>query len=66
MFAMLCISKDSMKTLPLVIGQMAGFDKIQWNDLMAASFLASIPMVILFIFLQRYFVSGMTSGSVKG
>ncbi len=66
MFAMLCISRDSMKTLPLVIGQMAGFDKIQWNDLMTASFLSSIPMVILFLFLQRYFVSGMTSGSVKG
>ena len=66
MFSMLCITADKMKTLPVVIGQMASYDKIAWNDLMAASLVSSLPVVILFIFLQRYFISSMTQGAVKG
>ncbi len=66
MFSMLCITSDKMKTLPVAIGQMASFDKIMWNDLMAASLLSSLPVVLLFIFLQRYFISSMTQGAVKG
>lgn len=66
MFSMLCITKESMKTLPVAIGQMAGYDKIMWNDLMAASLLSSLPVVVLFLFLQKYFINSMTSGAVKG
>lgn len=66
MFSMLSITKDSMKTLPVAIGQMAGYDKIMWNDLMAASLLSSLPVIILFLFLQKYFISSMLSGAVKG
>ena len=66
MFSMLCITADKMRTLPVVIGQMASYDKIAWNDLMAASLVSSLPVVILFIFLQRYFISSMTQGAVKG
>ncbi|MBE7718641.1 MAG: carbohydrate ABC transporter permease [Lacrimispora celerecrescens] len=66
MFSMLSITAEKMKTLPVAIGQMAGYDKIMWNDLMAASLLSSLPIVVLFIFLQRYFISSMTQGAVKG
>ncbi len=66
MFSMLSITKDSMKTLPVAIGQMAGYDKIMWNDLMAASLLSSLPVILLFLFLQKYFISSMLSGAVKG
>lgn len=66
MFTMLCITSDKMKTLPVAIGQMASYDKIMWNDLMAASLLSSLPVVVMFIFLQRYFISSMTQGAVKG
>ncbi|MEY8356311.1 carbohydrate ABC transporter permease [Lachnospiraceae bacterium 54-53] len=66
MFSMLSITAEKMKTLPVAIGQMAGYDKIAWNDLMAASLLSSLPIVVLFIFLQRYFISSMTQGAVKG
>lgn len=33
---------------------------------MAMSFLGSLPVLLLFIFFQRYFIAGMTSGAVKG
>jgi multiple sugar transport system permease protein len=38
----------------------------QWNEIMAMSILGSIPVLALFLFLQRYFLGGLTSGSVKG
>ena len=38
----------------------------QWNDLMAASLIAIAPVVLLFVFFQRYFISGVVSAGVKG
>lgn len=66
MFAMIFTNAEAMKTLPVAIGQMSKSYKVMWNDLMAASLLASVPLIVLFVFLQRYFISGMTSGAVKG
>lgn len=37
-----------------------------WSNMMAASIFVSIPVALIFIFLQRYFIQGITSGSVKG
>lgn len=37
-----------------------------WGGMMAASVIVSIPVTLIFIFLQRYFIAGMTSGAVKG
>jgi ABC-type maltose transport system permease subunit len=34
--------------------------------MMAASLFSSIPVTVMFIFLQKYFISGLTSGAVKG
>jgi ABC-type glycerol-3-phosphate transport system permease component len=38
----------------------------QWNNLMAASLVTSLPPVVVFILIQRYLISGLTAGSVKG
>lgn len=66
MFTMLFTTADEMKTLTVAIGQMAGYDKVMWNDLMAASVISSLPIILLFVFLQRYFISSLSSGAVKG
>lgn len=66
MFTMLCITSDKMKTLTVAIGQMASYDKVMWNDLMAASLVSSLPVTLLFLLLQKYFISSMTQGAVKG
>jgi ABC-type glycerol-3-phosphate transport system permease component len=42
------------------------FSLPQWNELMAASIVSAIPAVILFLFVQRYIVTGLASGSLKG
>jgi multiple sugar transport system permease protein len=39
---------------------------IEWQYLFAASLLATLPVVILFMFIEKYLVSGLTSGGVKG
>lgn len=38
---------------------------VYWNELMAASCLSSVPLIVVFVFLQRYFISNMTGGAVK-
>lgn len=38
----------------------------QWNNLMAAGIITSIPAVVLFLLIQRYLVNGLTAGAVKG
>lgn len=67
-FGMLFLSSPENKTLPLTmlnfIGDME--NATQWNMLFAACFLSAIPILIIYVFLQRYFVSGLTVGAVKG
>lgn len=67
-FSMLFLSSPEKKTLPLMmlnfIGDME--NATQWNMLFAACFLSAIPILIVYAFLQRYFVSGLTTGAVKG
>lgn len=65
MFAQVLINSPDLKTVPLGIAELNGFYKILWNDMMAASVIASLPLIILFIFLQKYFISGLTAGAVK-
>jgi len=67
-FNLIFISKSIETPLPLA---MLGFmgDKenpTQWNTLFAACFLCAMPLIIAFGFLQKYFISGLAAGSVKG
>ena len=38
----------------------------QWGQIMAAYFIASIPLIIIFLFCMRLFVRGLSAGAVKG
>ncbi len=58
---------DSPASQPLPIGLGAFFGQFtrDWNSIMALSTMASLPLVILFVFFQRWVVQGMTSGAIK-
>lgn len=58
----------SSETQPLTVGitSFIGEYKVQWQLLFAASLVAVVPVVVLFAFIERYLVSGLTAGSVKG
>ena len=65
-YALTLVGK-SKQTLPpgLVLTYIGEFQS-QWADMMAASLLVSLPLVIAFILFQRQIVSGLTAGAVKG
>jgi ABC-type glycerol-3-phosphate transport system permease component len=65
LFAMVFLNTTEKKTVSLGIGQLIGEYRILWNELMAAAFFALVPMVIIFIFFNRYLVDGLTAGAVK-
>lgn len=65
MFAFILTSKPEMKTLSVGIAELNGFQQVRWNDMMAGSLLASLPLIILFVCMQKYFISGLTNGAVK-
>ncbi|MEO1189306.1 MAG: carbohydrate ABC transporter permease, partial [Pseudomonadota bacterium] len=67
LWASLLLNQGEMKTIQVGIGDFAGEGGgIQYvNVFMATCVLATIPALIMFIFMQRWLVSGLTAGSVK-
>jgi len=53
-------------TLPLGLFQFIGFHKTDWPPLMAVVVMATLPIVVLYVFFQRYFVEGIAASGVKG
>lgn len=66
LFAVVLTSTPGMYLVTVGIASNIGQFRIQWNDLMAASVLATLPTIILYAFLERYLVQGLTAGAVKG
>lgn len=64
-YALVLTQSEDMKTVPVGIGQLVGEYRIDWAQLMAASMFALIPLLFIFIFFNRYLVSGLTAGAVK-
>jgi ABC-type sugar transport system, permease component len=56
----------SNRTLPVAIATFQGVHTTNWGLVFAASLIAIVPVLILFISLQKYFVKGMVAGAVKG
>jgi multiple sugar transport system permease protein len=64
--AVVMTSSEAVRTLPVAIYFYLGFYGREWGPLLAASVLSILPIIAIFVLLQRYFLSGMTGGSVKG
>ncbi|MCU1469237.1 MAG: transporter permease [Glaciihabitans sp.] len=64
--ALTMINNSDNATLPLAIANFQGQHATQWGLVFAASLIAVIPVLIVFLVFQRYFVQGLTSGAVKG
>ena len=65
MIALTLIRTTEMRTMPVAITMMVGAREVFWGPLMAATTVTTIPVVILFIYFQKYMISGMTMGAVK-
>lgn len=61
------LNDPSKRTLPLSVYQFFGmFGGSQWNLVFADLTLAALPVIIMFLFMQKQFISGLTEGAVKG
>jgi multiple sugar transport system permease protein len=64
-FALTFNSKTEYMPLPIGLFAFFGKQEVQWNELMAASFVGILPVMIIIVFLQRYLVAGLTAGAIK-
>ena len=58
-------SGEKLKTVQLALTSFRDEGEIYWNLLMAATLVVSLPIYLVFLFAQKYFVSGLLAGSVK-
>ncbi|GGC06395.1 carbohydrate ABC transporter permease [Cellulomonas carbonis] len=65
LFALTLTRTEDMRTVPIGIQLLMGQHSYEWNEMMAMSILGCIPVLLLFLFFQRYFIGGMTAGAVK-
>ena len=66
LFAFIFLTSDNLITLPVGLQKLVFADIYPYGQLMAASLLMSIPVVMIYTFAQRFLVEGLTAGSVKG
>ena len=65
LFALTLTKTNDMRTVPVGINLLMGQHAYEWNQMMAMSVLGSLPILVLFLFFQKYFIAGMTAGAVK-
>ena len=65
LFALTLTRTEDMRTVPIGIQLLMGQHSYEWNEMMAMSILGCLPVLVLFLFFQRFFIGGMTAGSVK-
>jgi multiple sugar transport system permease protein len=66
LFAMLLIHSENLKTFPVTLTTFTSRWRVDYAALAAASVIVSVPVATVFLLLQRYLVSGLTAGAVKG
>jgi len=57
---------DNSKTLPIGLSEFATMFSVDWGSTMAAAFLMTVPVVVVFLAFQKQFVRGLSAGAVKG
>ncbi len=66
LFAIVFINSDSLRTIPAGLLQFRGVLETNWGVLLAGLTISAIPIISLFLFMQKYFLRGLAGGGVKG
>ncbi len=66
LYALVFINSETKRTLTLGLAIMRGDFDVQWNLVMAATILAIVPLLTVYVFLQRFFVEGIALSGIKG
>jgi ABC-type glycerol-3-phosphate transport system permease component len=65
-WALTVLNDTDVRTLPIAIALFQGQHSTSWGLVFAASMIAILPVLIVYIVFQRFFVAGLTTGAVKG
>ena len=65
LFAITFNQKKEYMPIPSGLYEFIGYQSVKWNEMMAASLVGIAPVLIVFLFLQKYIVEGLTAGAVK-
>ncbi|OZU87203.1 ABC transporter permease [Virgibacillus indicus] len=66
MFSLVFLDDDSLKTIPTGLLAFRGAVSTNWGVMLAGLTISALPIVILFLLTQKYFISGLAEGGVKG
>lgn len=66
LFALNLTTSSTTRTLPIAISMFSGEFAVDWGSTMAAAAVVALPVLLLFLLCNRYFVQGMADGAVKG
>lgn len=66
MLARVLLAADELKTLPVGIADLYNASVVDWGMIMSAGLLVLLPVLAVFVFIQRYLVTGWGSGGIKG
>ncbi len=65
LWPLLISNQPDWMTAPVALGTLIGVNRVSWGAIMAGAVLLTAPMLLVFVFLQRWFMSGITAGAVK-
>ena len=65
-WAHVAVKESSRRTLPIAIALFQSQHLTEWGQVFAASIVALLPVVIVFVSLQRYFIRGIATSGMKG
>lgn len=65
LWPLLISGSDASRTLPVGLALLSRKNTVNWSDTMAGAVVTAIPMIVAFVVLQRRFIEGLTTGSVK-
>jgi len=66
MLSLSYLTDKNKQTLPVLLSKFIGQYNTRWGQMFAGAVISTIPAIIMFTVLQRYFVEGLTAGSIKG
>ena len=65
LWPLLVLTARDSYTIPVALGTLVGLTRVSWGGIMVGTAIATVPFLVMFLFLQRYFVAGITAGAVK-
>ena len=66
LWSSIVLTKETMYTLPVGVNNLQGMFSSNWRFIAAGSIISTIPIIIFFLAMQKYFISGENDGAVKG